>query len=44
MHCTLFEEDNGKQGRQFCLRFEYSSVGLWRAYRIEWVTNTGDSI
>jgi len=26
MHCTLFEEDNGKQGRQFTLRLEYSNV------------------
>jgi len=26
MHCTLFEEDNGKQGRQFHLRLGYSNV------------------
>jgi len=26
MHCTLFGEDNGKQGRQFRLRLEYSNV------------------
>jgi len=26
MHCALFEEDNGKQRRQFRLRFEYSNV------------------
>jgi len=26
MHCTLFEEDNGKQGRQFRLRLERSNV------------------
>jgi len=44
MHCTFFEEDNGKQGRQFRLRFEYSNVELQSAYRIEWVTNKGDDI
>jgi len=26
MHCTLFGEDDGKQDRQFRLRFEYSNV------------------
>jgi len=33
MHCTLFGEDNGKQGRQFRLRLEYSNVELQSAYR-----------
>jgi len=28
MHCTSFGEDNGKQGRQFRLRLEYSKVEL----------------
>jgi len=44
MHCTLFGEDNGKQGRQFRLRLEYSNVELQSAYRIEWVTSKGDGI
>jgi len=44
MHCTLFREENGKQGRQFRLRLEYSNVELLSAYRIEWVTNKGDGI
>ena len=33
MHCTLFGEDNGKQGREFRLRLEYSNVELQSAYR-----------
>jgi len=44
MHCTLFGEDNGKQGRQFRLRLEYNNAELQRAYRIEWVINKGDGI
>jgi len=34
MHCTVFGEDNGKQGRQFRLQFEYSNVEQQKAYRI----------
>jgi len=44
MHCTLFGEDNGKQGRQFHLWLEYSNVELQSAYQIEWVASKGDSI
>jgi len=33
MHCTLFGEDNGKQGREFRLRLDYSNVELQSAYR-----------
>jgi len=35
MHYTLFGEHNGKQGRHFRLRLEYSDVELQSAYRIE---------
>ena len=35
MLCALFGEDNGKQGRQFRLRLEYSNVELQCEYRIE---------
>jgi len=38
MLCTLFG-DNGKQGRQFHLRLEYSNEELQSAYRIERVSN-----
>jgi len=34
MHCTLFGEDNGKQGRQICLRLECSNAEVVSAYRI----------
>jgi len=34
MHCTLFGEDNGKQGRKFRLRFEYSTVELQRVCHV----------
>ena len=44
MHCTLFGEDNGKQGRQFRLRLEYSNVELQSTHRIEWATSKGDGI